>query len=171
VAVAEMPFRDATFDVVDCLEDGRQVLCFTAGPMAGRRVLAFPDDQCLPNSWVRPLTPYERAEQLLLSLLTPDQGMSWLGSKGFWVATSYGDLEFGELSNMRFKSQKGEELRLCVVPENHGRGLPPPDVWVNLLLALKSDPGGFFAMANWSRRKGEWFLGPIPGFEYQRRLL
>lgn len=171
MVVATAPFRDATFEVVDCLEDGKKVLCFTAGPMAGRRVLAFPDDQCLPNSWVRPLTPYERAEQLLLSLLTPEQATSWLGSKRFWVGTPYGDLQLGELSNMRFKSHEGEELRLCVVPENHGRGLPPPDVWVNLLLAVNADPGSFFRVANWSRRKGEWFLGPVPGLEYQRTLI
>ena len=170
MASAETPWHDAMFDVVDYLEDGRKVLCFTAGPMAGRRVLAFPDDQCLPNSWIRPLSPYERAEQLLLSLLTPEQTTSWLGSKRFWVATPYGDVQFGEISNMCFKSHDGQEFRLCVVPENHGRGLPQPDIWVNLLLALNADPKGFFRVANWSQHMGQWLRGPVPGFEYRRSL-
>jgi hypothetical protein len=152
---------DDAFEVIELLDDGRTVLCFTSGPMAGRRVLAFPEEQCLPYL-VRPLTPYERAENLLLSLLTPTQAAEWSVTKCFWVETQYGRIQFGEISNMRFTSRAGEELRLCVVPQNHGRGLPLPDVWVNLLLAINVDPKGFFTVANWSRRRGEWFLGPVP---------
>lgn len=162
------------FEVVETFDDGRMVLEFTAGPMAGRRVVAFPEDQCLPPVPLRRerrLTPFQRAEELLLSLLSPEQGASWRRTKRFWVETPYGMIQFGEISNMLFKCADGRKLRLCVVPEDHGFDLPLPDVWVNLLLAIAVDPEGFFRVANWSPRRGEWFFGPVPGLDGQARLI
>lgn len=172
----------AAFDVVEVLEDGRTVLRFTSGPMAGRQVLAFPPNRCPPYHSVRPpprvpraapvrrRTPYECAEKLLLSLLTPVQRASWHTGNRFWVETPYGTIQFGEIHNMLFKRTDGAQFRLCVVPEPAQRSLPVPDVWVNLLLAIKVDPKHFFTVANWRRPTGGWRPGPVPDLENRPAL-
>ena len=77
--------------------------------------------------------------------------------------TEFGEVELGELFNIGFWPRTGGEYRLCVVPT--GRRLPEPDIWTNLLLALKTDPVKFFRVANWRRSLvDKWSFGPVPGF-------
>jgi hypothetical protein len=163
----------AAVEVVEVLDDGRTVLRFTSGPLAGRQVVAFPPDRCPPyhsDPPPRPVRrpPHQRAEELLLSLLNPEQSASWNRCNRFWVETPYGTIQFGEIHNMLFKRRDGAQFRLCVVPQQAPRSLPLPDVWVNLLLAIKVDPKHFFTVANWRRPKGSWRPGPVPDLEYRR---
>jgi hypothetical protein len=72
-------------------------------------------------------------------------------------------MEFGRVSDIGFWPKAGGELRLCVLP--NGKTLPGPDIWTNLLFALKADPFWFFTVANWRKPDGEWNFGPVPGFE------
>jgi len=152
----------AAFEVVERRAHGRMLLRFTGGVLAGRTVVAFPDDECR-DEVERFLSPSQRAERLLLSLLDDEQTRSWRAAGTFTVGTSQGVVELGHLSNLRFWPGSGEpEVRLCVVP--HGRGLPLADVWVNLLLMLRDDPAHFFGVANWFRPgEGTWHPPPVPG--------
>lgn len=110
-----------------------------------------------------------RAERLLRSFLTPVQLRDWVRRQRFRVLTRYGVIELGELYNIGFWPNAGGELRLCVVPtQNKGRDLPICDQWVNLLLALKSDPERFFTVANWRRPGGKFMFGPVPGIASKR---
>jgi hypothetical protein len=156
------------FEVVGQIEDGKTMLRFLTGAMAGRVVIAVPDSYYSSGAH-HTLSPYERAERLLLSLLTVEQAAAWGDSKRFFVETPFGTVEFGQLSNMRYWPRRGEgELRLCVVPADHGHGLPDPDIWANLLLALKDDPRRFFTVAHWRAGKSAWRYGPVPGLDDQR---
>lgn len=156
------------FEVLGEIEDGKTMLRFVSGAMAGRTVIAVPDSYYLPGAH-HALSPFERAERLLLSLLTPEQATDWSASKRFLVETPFGTVEFGQLSNMRYWPCRGDgELRLCVVPADHGQSLPDPDIWANLLLAVKADPRRFFTVANWRAGKGGWRYGPVPGLDDQQ---
>ncbi len=132
--------------------------------MAGRTVIAFPEHECLPN-FERRLTPKERAEALLCSLLDLNQQASRKRTGQFRVGTRYGTLELGRLHDIGFWPPRGGELRLCVVPAGRLATFPEPDVWTNLLLVLRADPERFFAVANWRRLSGPWFRPPEPGLD------
>jgi hypothetical protein len=156
----------ADFVVLEHIDDGRLKIQFTVGALAGRTVMAYPDQEHLATSrgGRRFLSPYERAERLLLSLLTDEQANDWKARQRFRFSSIYGALEFGRISDIGFWPRTGGELRLCVLPT--GDALPEPDIWTNLLLALKADPSWFFAVANWRRPPDRvWNFGPVPGFE------
>jgi hypothetical protein len=90
---------------------------------------------------------YERADALLRSLLDPDQLAEYARTKHFWVEVPQGRLRFGRLYSIRFEPRDTNTVRLlCVVPERHTE-LPGPDIWANLLLAIRHDPARFFAVA------------------------
>lgn len=90
---------------------------------------------------------HERAEALLRSLLDPDQLREYNTTKHFWVEVPQGRLRFGRLYSIRFEPRGTNTVRLlCVVPERHSE-LPGPDIWANLLLAVRHDPARFFAVA------------------------
>jgi hypothetical protein len=151
----------ALFEVIEEHTNGRTVLRFLEGAMAGRTVIAFPESECLPN-YVRRLTPSERAEILLRSLLDADQQAQWGRSQRFRVCTRYGEVEFGRMHDIGFWPDGGGEFRLCVVPAGRGATLPEPDVWTNLLLVVRAEPERFFAVANWRRPNGPWRPPPLP---------
>jgi len=79
------------------------------------------------------------------------------------VTVADGTVELGELCNMRYRRTDGREFSLCVVPRAH-ESLPIEDIWVNLLLVLRSDPDEFFRVANYHRYNvNEGFRpGPVP---------
>lgn len=112
--------------------------------------------------------PDRRAEALLRSLLTNPQFSQWQLCGSFDVDTEIGHFELGELYDIGYWPERygrGPEFRLCVVPTVFG-DLPKADIWVNLVLALASDPRGFLAVANWRRpQQGQWHPPPIPGFQ------
>lgn len=90
---------------------------------------------------------YERADALLRSLLDPDQLTEYSRTKHFWVDVPQGRLRFGRLYAIRFEPRGTDTVRLlCVVPERHSE-LPAPDIWANLLLAVRHDPARFFDVA------------------------
>lgn len=90
---------------------------------------------------------HERADALLRSLLDPDQLAEYARTKHFWVDVPQGRLRFGRLYSIRFEPRGTNTVRLlCVVPERHME-LPGPDIWANLLLAVRHDPERFFAVA------------------------
>ena len=103
------------------------------------------------------------ARRLLESLLDERQLASWRDCRRFDVAVADGTVELGELYNLRYRRIDGRDFALCVVPRSH-ESLPIEDIWVNLLLVLRSDPDEFFRVANY-RRYGmtEGFCpGPAP---------
>jgi hypothetical protein len=158
------------FQVIEALEDGRSRLLFTSGALVGRIVTAFPGTEIYsepPQTTPRPFrqeSPNARAARLLRSLLSPEQRRDWVVRKRFVVPTGFGRLEFGELYNIGYWPSSGGVYRLCVLPT--GPDLPRPDIWTNLLLALKANPPWFFTVANWRRPPDPaWYLGPVPGFE------
>ncbi len=102
-----------------------------------------------------------------MSLLNEAQRTGWGARHRFVVHTPYGVLEFGELYDIGFWPSTGGEYRLCVLPKG-STGLPEGDVWVNLLLFVRNDPGWFLTVANWRVPGGEWNLGPVPGNERGR---
>jgi hypothetical protein len=134
--------------------------------MAGRCVTAFPEDQCI-LAYEAPLTPRQRTDRLLVSLLDSEQRLSWRARKRFKVVTPYGVLELGALHNMRFwPRREPRQLRLCVVPTGDLRRLPEGDIWTNLLLVVRAEPERFFAVANWrDAANQQWYRPPAPGLE------
>ena len=154
--------------VLERLADGRLWIRLTEGVLAGRAVLAFPDPEPgspLSSQWQvhSSLSPYRRSDRLLRSLLNEEQEKDWRDTRQFLVSGAYGMLQFGRISDIRFWPTTSSELRICVLPV--GPHLPEPDVWTNLLFALKADPRRFFAVANWRRpTERQWHLGPVPGF-------
>lgn len=87
------------------------------------------------------------AERLLESLLDPAQLESWRSTSTFWVDTPFGSVRLGQLYDLRYRPRGSRgERSLCVVPIDH-LTLPPADIWVNLLLFLRTDPRRFFAVA------------------------
>lgn len=160
-----------SFEIIELFDDGRSRIRLTTGLLAGRIVMAFPDSgvQSEASGSVRRKprrkeSPEARAARLLRSLLNAEQRNDWVGRRKFVVPTQFGKLEFGELFNIGFWPSTGGEYRLCVVPI--GKELPLPDIWTNLLLALKANPTWFFTVANWRRPPDrQWYLGPVPGFE------
>jgi hypothetical protein len=147
----------ADLQFVERFEDGRQLLRFTEGVLAGRTVMAFPESDFIY------LSPYERAERLLVTLLNPDQEQAWRSTKTFRITTLYGTVELGRIFDIGYWPGADVELRLCVLPQ--GKRLPEPDIWTNLLLVLTHDPRHFFTVANWRRPHGQWYRAPVPGFE------
>jgi hypothetical protein len=147
----------ADFEVLERFGDGRLRLRLTEGRLAGRVVIAFPDIPPL-------LSPYERADRLLRSLLTAEQIEDWETFEKFRVPSPFGILEFGQIFDIGFWPNAGSELRLCVLPTGDD-DLPTPDIWANLLLAHKANPRWFFTVANWRKPEGRWNFGPVPGIE------
>ena len=131
------------FEVVSEHPDGRIVLRFTQGAMAGRTVTAYSDAYCeLP--FEPPLSPRQKAWRLLSSLLDEEQRQTWRTRKTFLVTTAYGAVEFGALYNIGFWphtpscSVRGiPPFRLCVVPAGGYDELPEADVWTNLLVVVR----------------------------------
>jgi hypothetical protein len=92
-------------------------------------------------------TAHDRATALLLSLLDDVQREEYERTKHFWVEVPQGRLRFGRLYSIRFEPRGTNTVRLlCVVPTRHHE-LPAPDIWANLLLAVRDDPARFFAVA------------------------
>jgi hypothetical protein len=90
---------------------------------------------------------HARARTLLLSLLDADQRADYERTKTFWVDVPQGRLQFGRLYSIRFEPRGTNTVQiLCVVPKRHHE-LPGPDIWANLLLAVRDDPDRFFAVA------------------------
>lgn len=134
------------------------VLVQTAPPAVGRLSEYLGEDAVASDGSGLPgLT----AERLLRSLLDPDQLADWTAWRRFDVPTPFGPVRLGRLYHLEFRPWSGPDITLCVVPEGQD-ALPVQDIWVNLLLALRSDPEQFFKVANWRRPKGEWMFGPVP---------
>jgi hypothetical protein len=156
----------SSFELIGEHPDGRLTLRFVGGVLAGRCVTAFPDNQCTflhPH----PLTPQQKADQLLRSLLDAEQRNSWHIKRRFRIETPYGVLQLGAMHNMRFWLRaERRELNLCVVPTGDLGGLPEADIWTNLLLVVRAEPERFFSVANW-RQAGErqWHRPPAAGLE------
>jgi hypothetical protein len=91
---------------------------------------------------------HERAEQLLCSLLDPEQRSDWEQHRGFWVETPRGPVRLGRLFNLihRPDDEPDQEQVLCVVPDAFHE-LPIADIWSNLLLVLAVEPDEFFRVA------------------------
>jgi hypothetical protein len=90
---------------------------------------------------------HDRANSLLRSLLDPDQRAEYDRTGNFWVEVPQGRLRFGRLYSIRFEPRGTNAVRLlCVVPNGY-ETLPVPDIWANLLLAVRDDPARFFAVA------------------------
>ncbi|HEY1653141.1 MAG TPA: hypothetical protein VGG09_14750 [Acidimicrobiales bacterium] len=177
-----MPTEDGTigsvYEVVAEHPDGRITLRFTEGVLAGRTVTAFTDEHC-DIAHARPLTPREKAERLLVSLLDPQQRLAWSAKRRFRLGTPYGVLELGALHNMSFWP-KGPHwdpghpklLYLCVVPRGDLQRLPEADIWTNLLLVVRAEPERFFAVANWrAPSHTSWYRPPIAGLRLGQALL
>jgi hypothetical protein len=166
----------SVFEIVSEESNGRIVLRFTEGALAGRCVTAFTDEECaLP--YRPPLTPREKAERLLTSLLDPAQRAQWRTNKRFGLETPYGVLELGVLHNMAFRPTGPHwsehpcgPIHLCVVPRGELKRLPSADIWTNLLLVVRAEPERFFSVANW--RIGNnytWYRPPIRGIQLRGR--
>ena len=95
----------------------------------------------------------ERAEELLCSLLTPEQRAERETTGGcFWVATPHGPVRLGIKYDIRHRPAQTPwvERALCVVPlgwDVRRPTLPDGDLWINLLLMLLDDPAEFFRVA------------------------
>ncbi|HSZ35600.1 MAG TPA: hypothetical protein VK773_00805 [Acidimicrobiales bacterium] len=133
---------------------------------------AFTDAQCVQPYEPR-LTPREKAEDLLVSLLDSEQRLAWREKKRFRLSTPYGVLELGALHNMAFwpkgphwDPDRPGQVHLCVVPSGRIDRLPEADIWTNLLLVVRAEPERFFGVANWrAPRSNFWYLPPIPGLK------
>jgi hypothetical protein len=163
---------DSSFEVVEERADGRIILRFTEGVLAGRCVTAFSDEVCARASAYEPiLSPRAKADRLLVSLLDEEQHLSWRAKKRFRLSTPYGVLEFGALFNMAFWPRgphwdKGhvKQFHLCVVPRGDFSRLPEADIWTNLLLVVRAEPERFFGVANWwCPGRPSWYRPPMPG--------
>jgi hypothetical protein len=160
----------SVFEIVSEHADGRIVLRFTEGVMAGRCVTAFSDEICR-RAYEPPLTPRQKADRLLVSLLDDAQRLAWRSKKRFRLGTPYGVLELGALHNMAFWPRgphwdggHPKQLHLCVVPRGDLSRLPEADIWTNLLLVVRAEPERFFAIANWREpRHTSWYRSPLPG--------
>jgi hypothetical protein len=118
-----------------------------------------------PDSAARAQSTSSRiaARWLLESLLDERQLASWRDRGRFEVPVADGTVELGDLYNLRYRRRDGCEFSLCVVPRAH-MTLPFEDIWVNLLLVLRSDPDAFFRVANYRRYNSAEALrpGPVP---------
>jgi hypothetical protein len=102
------------------------------------------------------------ARKLLESLLDGGQLAQWRRSGIFWVPTPFGRIRLGRVFDIRLRRSGRDPIRICVVPERFEE-LPQEDIWVNLLLVLRSDPKHFFEVANWQDPgTGTWYSGPVP---------
>lgn len=155
--------------VVGGTYDGSMVVLTPASERSGIRSISwYLEGDGLPAPTRRaPMSPADRANELLESLLCQKQLEDWRRRKHFWVRTPRGSVELGTVSHLRFiDSTRDRELILCVLPggDNDEARLPEADIWTNLLLMLHSDPERFFRTANWRYPKDRtWWWGPIPG--------
>lgn len=98
------------------------------------------------------ISAYSRAEELLLSLLSPDQAESYSRSKSFIVQGSHGGryrIAEGVSGNILLVNDEDESLaRFCAHPSMAESWLPTPDVQVAQLLALITDEKQFIDTAN-----------------------
>jgi hypothetical protein len=175
---AEAPVEDGTFasafEIVAEHPDGRITLRFTEGVLAGRCVTAFSEEHCT-LVYERPLTPREKAERLLVSLLDNQQRLAWHAKRRFRLSTPYGVLELGALHNMAFWPSgphwdpgHPKQLYLCVVPRGDFKRLPEADIWTNLLLVVRAEPERFFTVANWrGSSHTSWYRPPIAGLHLE----
>lgn len=158
--------------MLENLGPDRQLVRLTTGEHAGMELVlvgrAPPGVQRLEDFLGEAATPVDgrlpprlAAERLLCSLLEESQLADWKRTGTFWVTTDFGRVQLGRLFNLAFEPRQGEPLWLCVVPAGFTT-LPEADIWVNLLLVLRSNPRWFFTVANWRRRRGEWMFGPVP---------
>lgn len=106
-----------------------------------------PDDLARRGTAFTRRLAHDRANALLRSLLDPDQRAEYERTGYFWVDVPQGRLRFGRLFSIRFEPRGTQTFRLlCVVPSGY-EDLPIPDIWANLLLAVRDDPARFFAVA------------------------
>ena len=106
-----------------------------------------PDDLACGGTTFSRRLAHDRANTLLRSLLDVDQRAEYERTGYFWVEVPQGRLRFGRLYSIRFEPRGSNEFRLlCVVPTGY-EDLPIPDIWANLLLAVRDDPDRFFAVA------------------------
>jgi hypothetical protein len=174
-AGAEQPTLGSVFEVVAEEPDGRITLRFTEGALAGRCVTAFSDAVCAAP-YEPPLTPAQKAERLLVSLLDDRQRHDWRDKRRFRLGTPYGVLELGALHNMAFYPRGPhwdavhfKQVHLCVVPDGDLKRVPEADVWTNLLLVARAEPERFFSVANWwGPRDVSWHRPLIAGLRLQR---
>jgi len=116
----------------------------------------------VPQAGEEQVAAQERARQLLLSLLTPQQRQTFEDIHRFRVETAFGVFELGRIGDIGFSSRAGHKYRLCVLPR--GARLPYDDIWANLLLFLQHDSATFLKVANWRLpSSGSWHRGPVPG--------
>lgn len=99
-----------------------------------------------PAEIARSLQSERTAGELLTSLLNPRQLREWKARHLFWVDTPRGSVRLGRLYDLRHRPRPGVERSLCVVPVDHAT-LPVADIWVNLLLVLRTRPDEFFRVA------------------------
>jgi len=98
------------------------------------------------------ISAHSRAEELLLSLLSPEQAESYSRSKSFIVQGSHGGryrIAEGVSGNILLVNDEDESLaRFCAHPTMRESWLPTPDVQVAQLLALITDEKQFIDTAN-----------------------
>lgn len=135
------------------LGDGRKLLTFEVN---GRRRevmfgIARLAEQPLPGRLHEPRARERdvKANELLESLLDPEQLADWRATGTFWVQSRRGPVQLGRLYSLVHhpEDRTDEEHVLCVVPDRH-QILPPADIWANLLLVLRVCPDQFFDVAN-----------------------
>ena len=152
--------------IVGGTHDGEHVVVVGYCRQAGIRTLTwYLDGDDLPDQ-AQLRTPESRANELLESLLTPEELQEWRRDGRFWVSTPHGRVQLGQLYQLPFQPRNAAgDLVLCVVPNEPPRSppMPGPDIWANLLLVLRTDPARFFEVANWRfARGGPWHRGPAP---------
>jgi hypothetical protein len=126
-----------------------------------RRPLRLTHDRFIEREEPQKAEANRRAEALLVSLLDPHQRSDWESRRRFWVESTYGAVELGRVSDLRFDTHDGRHFTLCVVPQGVSN-LPDADVWTNLLLVLRAEPERFFDVANYCTPGGRWRAGPVP---------
>jgi hypothetical protein len=142
--------------------DGRLVVVSRGGDPAARHLSWFLEGADPSEPIFDRNTPDEVARTLLESLLSKGQLADWSKRGRFWVETPRGSIELGRLYSLRFRDRNGDQLVLCVVPEDE-IDLPNADIWTTLLLVLRTDPERFFDVANWRKHGSErWCRGPVP---------
>lgn len=104
------------------------------------------------HRWAAPQAAAERAESLLVGLLSPSQRHQRATAGTFWVHNRHGWFRLGVLYDIRFRSPRRPwvERSVCVVSEGYERR-PAADLWAELVVVLAADPTQVVGVANWNR--------------------
>lgn len=109
----------------------------------------FGENQPVPPR--RPPAARQRARDLLISMLTPDQRKEFDDSQAFTLLAQSGKryrITHGIIANIEALSRKGVVThRLCAHPHNASE-LPVEDTLIAQLLHLRADEAGFLRGAN-----------------------